>query len=279
MSLDFSADGLLVVCGNNRGELSLYSVLHKQLMNSWMAHKRSAITCVKFSHDATQVYSCGLDCKMSQDGLRMMSGDKDGTIILWDTTKHTPTQVIRGAHNGSILSGTISPDGSMIASSGTDEHISIRCGKSGKELAALDDALDGKGLTIKFSFDVEDCLVFEIQALIPCMTGACHGQSPSRLARGADGRANFEVGFRDVETGGFIRADLSSNGSTMVGATAKGHLIQVDNVKQKSAMLGLTTSKLAVACRDGVRTEQLQRSQQWQSFGGLDVSETGAGPR
>ena len=40
-------------------------------------------------------------------------------------------------------------------------------------------------------------------------------------------QANFEVGFGDVETGGFIRCDISSNGSTMAGCTAKGHLIQV----------------------------------------------------
>jgi hypothetical protein len=39
-------------------------MVHKQLIKTWMAHKRSAVTCVKFSHDSSQVYSCGEDAKV-----------------------------------------------------------------------------------------------------------------------------------------------------------------------------------------------------------------------
>ncbi len=64
-AIDFSSDGHLLVSGNVRGELLVWDVEHRRLMHKWPAHKRSAITCVKFSHDAATVYSCGEDCKVS----------------------------------------------------------------------------------------------------------------------------------------------------------------------------------------------------------------------
>ena len=93
-ALDFSADGMLLVTGVDgfhhssviavthgalslvipvhdfnslgslRGEVVVWDVKHRQLMKNWMAHKRSAVTCVKFSNDTKQVYSCGEDTKV-----------------------------------------------------------------------------------------------------------------------------------------------------------------------------------------------------------------------
>ena len=54
--------------GNVRGELSIWDVENRQHIKTWMAHKRSAITCVKFSHDAQNVYSCGEDSKVRGQG-------------------------------------------------------------------------------------------------------------------------------------------------------------------------------------------------------------------
>lgn len=39
-------------------------VVHQQQMHKWVAHKRYAITCVRFTHDATAVYSCAEDHKV-----------------------------------------------------------------------------------------------------------------------------------------------------------------------------------------------------------------------
>ncbi len=41
-------------------------------------------------------------------------------------------------------------------------------------------------------------------------------------------QANFEHGFGLVDSGGFVKCDLSADGSTMVGCTTKGHLLQWD---------------------------------------------------
>lgn len=57
------------------------------------------------------------------------------------------------AHDGPILCCSICPDGSKVISSGRDEHICIIDCNTGEELYNLDDSLDGKGLTVKFSFD------------------------------------------------------------------------------------------------------------------------------
>ncbi len=41
-------------------------------------------------------------------------------------------------------------------------------------------------------------------------------------------QANFEHGFGVIDSGGFVKCDLSSDGTSMAGCTAKGHLIQWD---------------------------------------------------
>ena len=66
----------LVACcaGNVRGELAIWDVGNHQHIKTWMAHKRSAITCVKFSHDATSVYSCGEDNKVGSEHTQWVHG-------------------------------------------------------------------------------------------------------------------------------------------------------------------------------------------------------------
>ena len=56
-------------------------------------------------------------------------------------------------HNGPVLCCSISPDGKRFISSGQDEHICIIDCESGEEICSLDEALDGQGLTVKYSFD------------------------------------------------------------------------------------------------------------------------------
>ncbi|KAG2499706.1 hypothetical protein HYH03_002641 [Edaphochlamys debaryana] len=284
--LDFSSDGRLLVSGTLRGEVVVWDVVHQQLMHKWTAHKRHAITCVRFTHDATAVYSCAEDCKvimwdwrrqtklatltghqspvaaveMSVDGLQMASGDKDGFIFIWDTVSHVPKQVIP-AHDGAVLCCSLSPCGTMVASTGADEHIVILDVHTGQQLATLDDAMDGKGLTIKFSFDgtkllvggekgavliwdvARNCLLYDISAhdgkVFDC---GWSGDSRRLLSVGSDGRArlwdasagselcqaNFDRIMGAVESGGFVHCDLSAIGNRMAGCTAKGQLIDWD---------------------------------------------------
>ena len=93
-------------------------------------------------------------------------------------------------------------------------------------------------------WDMEhNCLLYDIDAhngsVYDC---SWSGDSRRLLSVGTDGRArlwdaaagselceaNFEHGFGVVDSGGFVKCDLSAGGTTMAGCTAKGHLIQWD---------------------------------------------------
>jgi WD40 repeat protein len=56
-------------------------------------------------------------------------------------------------HEGPVLCCSISPSGKEFISSGQDEQICIVDCATGEKVSSLDEALDGKGLTVKYSFD------------------------------------------------------------------------------------------------------------------------------
>ena len=89
---------------------------------------------------------------MSLDGSRFVSGDKGGEIIVWETKSQSHLQVL-AIHSGPVLCVSMSPCGTQFISSGQDEHIAVFDCESGEEISCLDEILDGKGLTAKFSFD------------------------------------------------------------------------------------------------------------------------------
>lgn len=79
-----------------RGELSVWDVQQRLQLNNWTAHKRSAITCVKFSHNSKAVYSCGEDCK----------------VILWSWRSQTKLASLTG-HQAPVCSVEMSMDGEV----------------------------------------------------------------------------------------------------------------------------------------------------------------------
>ncbi len=113
-------------------------------------------------------------------------------------------------HNGPVLCCSISPSGKHFVSSGQDEHICIVDCATGEIVSTLDDALDGRGLTVKYSFDgtrvqiggekgnilvwsiEKGCLLFDIQAhngkVYDC---SWSGDSRLLLSVGTDGKARL----------------------------------------------------------------------------------------
>jgi WD40 repeat protein len=75
------------------------------------------------------------------------------TLSLARSHTYRHTRQVVSAHDGAVLCCSISPDGTRLVSSGTDEHIAVIDVDTGVELFNLDESLDGKGLTAKFSFD------------------------------------------------------------------------------------------------------------------------------
>ncbi len=139
----------------------------------------------------------------------MVSGDKDGVIIVWSTVTQEPLKTL-SIHHGPVLCCSISPSGKHFISSGQDEHICIVDTLTGETVETLDNALDGRGLTAKYSFDgtriqiggekgnilvwsiEKACLLYEIQAhngkVLDC---SWSGDSRLLLSVGADGKARL----------------------------------------------------------------------------------------
>lgn len=141
--------------GNLRGELCIWDVAHRQLRHRWVAHKRTAITCVKFTHDSAAVYSCGEDGKVRKSFSRLRARSLHlwgcGTaaavmlhrpssllmvkplwpltlaypcipcptmqVILWDWRKQVQVQALT-AHQSPVTSVDMCLDGTIMASGG-----------------------------------------------------------------------------------------------------------------------------------------------------------------
>ncbi len=60
----------------------------------------------------------------SPDGTRMVGGDDDGHVYVWDAT--AGTQLLRlASHHGAVMSVAWSPDGSLLASGGSDGELFV----------------------------------------------------------------------------------------------------------------------------------------------------------
>jgi eukaryotic-like serine/threonine-protein kinase len=83
----------------------------------------SDITCYGHTSDVVEV-------AFTPDGKRVVSADKGGTILLWDTTTGEHLSTLTG-HEGRIDGLAVSPDGSSVASAGDDAKVRLWEAKAG----------------------------------------------------------------------------------------------------------------------------------------------------
>ncbi|PNH06420.1 WD repeat domain-containing protein [Tetrabaena socialis] len=129
------------------GNVVVYDVVHGETVEIIVGHQNGPCRCVKLSADNREVLSCGADskvvlwdwrkraplriysghfisigcCDISQNGLRVVSGDNHGMICVWEKDSGNSVQTLPLAHSRAVLSVTISADGSTIASVGADD--------------------------------------------------------------------------------------------------------------------------------------------------------------
>jgi eukaryotic-like serine/threonine-protein kinase len=105
--MSFSADGNLMACATDYGEVSLWDVKTWQKIDSLRFNNRSFIT-VNFS----------------PDGKWLVTGEDEGAVRLWTVNPLREMAVI-GRHSARVKSVAFSPDGKRVASAGDDKTIAM----------------------------------------------------------------------------------------------------------------------------------------------------------
>eukprot|EP00798_Chlamydomonas_sp_ICE-L_P028268 gene28270-31373_t len=177
-SCHFSNDDRLIVMGTQDGNIVVYDVQHNETVEVIAAHQNGPCRCVRLSSDNSEVLSCGADAKVILwdwrnrmatriysghfiSGNRVVSGDNHGMITIFDKVTGDSVQAIPLAHSKSVLSVSMSADGSTIASVGADDKVSIWSVEDGVELVSLTAAIESHPLYCTFSHDGNKLAVTE----------------------------------------------------------------------------------------------------------------------
>lgn len=118
-SLDFNADGKLLVSGSHDQTARLWEVASGRELRRLEGHGHWVLA-VSFS----------------PDGLYVASGGSDGTVILWETTTGFELRRLKG-HASQVWSVRFSPDGRFLASGSADNTVRLWNVQTGRCLAIL----------------------------------------------------------------------------------------------------------------------------------------------
>lgn len=112
----FSPDGSLIASGSGDATISLWRASDGTLLKTLLGHT-AAIFSVAF--DPIRVKKPTDGC-----GLRLASGGRDGTILLWDICTASTTQRLEG-HGNQVKSVIFHPDGNYLLSGGYDRTVRL----------------------------------------------------------------------------------------------------------------------------------------------------------
>jgi len=115
-----SGDGALLAAGTSTGEVWLWRVADRTLVETLEGHTGG-------------VWGVAL----SADGQLLASGGGDGTVRLWETSTGRVLTTVRG-HTGLVWGVALSADGYLLASGGTDGMVRLWEALSGQLIATLE---------------------------------------------------------------------------------------------------------------------------------------------
>ncbi|MCI0391642.1 MAG: serine/threonine protein kinase [Acidobacteria bacterium] len=106
-SLDFSSDGRWLVSVTARGDIAVRRLGDWRVIESQKLNGRHLVSV-----------------SLAPDGSRLVTGEDEGSVRLWQTQPLRETAVI-GHHEARIKSVAFSPDGSQVVSAGDDKTIAL----------------------------------------------------------------------------------------------------------------------------------------------------------
>ena len=142
--LAFAQDGAILAAGSTDGTVSFWDVMARRRLPTSAAetHTSAAITSTAFS-------------KLG----RFACADEAGMIQLWEVGEEPRLIGAQQCHKGEIACLAFSPDGSVLASAGTDRFVRIWEHKSGLQLQTVITNLKSEPLSIAFSPSGQDLAI------------------------------------------------------------------------------------------------------------------------
>lgn len=140
-SVAFSPDGKFLVSGDT------------EEVKVWLPQTGEQITRLKRTRVPGLEVKDLVECvSFSRDGKTLASGNRDGTVILWDTKSWRQKQTLRKHKSGySVKSLAFSPDGKILATGSLDKTVNLWHTERGKLLAVIEHR--GMVNTVAFSPD------------------------------------------------------------------------------------------------------------------------------
>jgi len=133
---NYSSDGELIVMSDAIGDIYVANANTGALVAEWY----TGVWTNQVAFDPT-------------NSQRIVSGDDEGQVFIWEIGQDGPVVSIPTAHDGIINSTSFSPDGTMILTSGVDGIIRLWNAKDGTLLREMGNGEDVRNFVARFNYD------------------------------------------------------------------------------------------------------------------------------
>jgi WD40 repeat protein len=146
-SVAFSPDGLHIVSGSRDNTIRLWDTASRDLLRTFEPASRDAS---KLPEMIQALLPAAVGAVVfSPDGSRILSGNGDGAVRIWETASGKILHILTG-HSSGVNTVAFSPDGSLALSGGGDRTVRLWDSRSGKLIRTFEGHLNTVSSVIFF---------------------------------------------------------------------------------------------------------------------------------